>query len=373
MNSRRLRIRDHLRKEGRLESTSATAGKAVACIVALIVFLYLLRTMLLPFVLAGIAAFICHYVVEWLRPRLPLSRTVIAVIVLVAALVLAAVVGWLAVPPLLSEGKQIVGNLPALLKSIAHKFIGDQTLQAFGGSVNAQQVADKAVAGVRRWFSQERHILMVAVYSFTGLFGFILTLVVFAFFLLDSGRIAHGLFWLVPPRYRPFAARVWDELEPILGRYFVGIALVVIYASVAAYVGLGLFLGLKHAVLLSLMTGFLEVIPLVGPAASAIIAGFVAVQEAAGTGAIIAYVLYAAALRISIDQFFGPLVLGRAGRIPPVLVMFCFLAGGLLFGMVGVILAVPTALTIRTVLHVLYDESRLEDEGDARHDDESVV
>ena len=187
--------------------------------------------------------------------------------------------------------------------------------------------------------------------------------VLFGFFLLDSRRISRELFWLVPPRYRPFAARVWVELEPVLGRYFVGIALVVVYASVAAYVGLGLFLGLDNAVVLSVMTGFLEIIPLVGPAASAIIAGFAAVEEAAGTGAIIAYVIYAAALRISIDQLFGPLVLGRAGRIPPVLVIFCFLAGGLLFGVVGVVLAVPTALTVRTVLHVLYDEARQPDDA----------
>ena len=127
--------------------------------------------------------------------------------------------------------------------------------------------------------------------------------------------------------------------------------------STAAYIGLGLFLGLKHALVLALLTGFLEVIPLIGPAASAVIGGLVAVQEAASAGGIIAYIIYAAALRVSIDQFFGPIVLGRAGRIPPVLVIFCFLAGGLLFGIVGVVLAVPVALAVRITLNVLYEES----------------
>ena len=273
----------------------------------------------------------------------------------------------------MSEARRIVVNLHGLIASIIRKFLGHQSLQAFGASVDAQKVADQMVAALRHWLSQEKHILAVAFYSFTGIFGFILMLVLFGFFLLDTGRITSGLFWLVPPRYRPFAARVWNELEPILARYFVGLALVVVYASTAAYIGLGLFLGLKHAVLLALMTGFLEVIPMVGPAASAIIAGFVAVEQAKGTGAIIAYVFYAAALRISIDQFFGPLVLGRAGRIPPVLVIFCFLAGGLLFGIVGVVLSVPTALTFRTILHVIYDETRPDDADDVRHEDESII
>jgi predicted PurR-regulated permease PerM len=69
-----------------------------------------------------------------------------------------------------------------------------------------------------------------------------------------------------------------------------------------------------------------------------------------------AYVIYAAALRISIDQFIGPIVLGKAAYIHPVLVIFCFLSGALLFGLVGVILAVPTAIAIKSTLTVLYRE-----------------
>jgi predicted PurR-regulated permease PerM len=49
-------------------------------------------------------------------------------------------------------------------------------------------------------------------------------------------------------------------------------------------------------------------------------------------------------------------VLGRAGRVHPVLVIFCFLTGGLLFGVAGVILAVPVALAIKVILATLYEE-----------------
>jgi predicted PurR-regulated permease PerM len=54
----------------------------------------------------------------------------------------------------------------------------------------------------------------------------------------------------------------------------------------------------------------------------------------------------------------GPIVLGNAARLRPLLVMFCFLVGGALFGVVGVILAVPTALAIKVTLSVLYSEAR---------------
>jgi predicted PurR-regulated permease PerM len=149
------------------------------------------------------------------------------------------------------------------------------------------------------------------------------------------------------------------DLHPILLRYFVGIAIVIIYASFAAYLGLGFFLRLQHAAFLAVATGILEVVPVAGPALAAIIAGLAALQEAKGIWSIVDYVIYASALRLSIDQLVGPLVLGRAARLNPPLVIFCFLTGGLLFGIAGVILAVPAALTIKVALAAMYREPLL--------------
>jgi predicted PurR-regulated permease PerM len=49
-------------------------------------------------------------------------------------------------------------------------------------------------------------------------------------------------------------------------------------------------------------------------------------------------------------------VLGTAARVHPVLIIFCFLSGGILFGVVGVIMAVPVALIVKVTLATLYDE-----------------
>ena len=177
-----------------------------------------------------------------------------------------------------------------------------------------------------------------------------------AYFLIGLPSVGRGLLKMVPPAQRPTVAYAWSRVDPVLSRYFMGLGIVVVYASTAAYVGLGIGLGLPNALLLAILTGFLELIPVVGPASSAVLAGLVAIQHATSFWAIGAYILYAAALRISIDQFVGPIVLGRAAYIPPVLVIFCFLAGGILFSIPGVILAVPVALTIRIVAATLYGE-----------------
>ncbi|TMJ43739.1 MAG: AI-2E family transporter [Alphaproteobacteria bacterium] len=72
-----------------------------------------------------------------------------------------------------------------------------------------------------------------------------------------------------------------------------------------------------------------------------------------------AYAIYATALRLSIDQLLGPVVLGHAARLHPSVIIFCFLAGGLLFGIPGVIMAVPVALAIKVSLATIYDEPHL--------------
>jgi predicted PurR-regulated permease PerM len=187
-------------------------------------------------------------------------------------------------------------------------------------------------------------------------FGFCLSIVLLFYFLHSGPRVMHGLLWLVPPEHRPLILDVWSKLDPVVRRYFIGILVVVTYAATAAFIGLGVILHIPHAVFLALLTGFLETIPVIGLGAAAVIAGLVAVRHATGIGPIIAYAIYAAALRLSIDQLLGPFALGTAARLHPVMIIFCFIAGWVLFGIAGVIMAVPVAIGIKTCLAVLYDE-----------------
>jgi predicted PurR-regulated permease PerM len=333
---------------------------AAAIVVAVAVPLYLLRGVLLPFVLAGIVAYVCTPLVDGLAARVKLPRWLFALAMVLVLMACAALIAWLGVPALLREVERVAGDLHGSVQGVAQALIGRHTLELMGEPVSASSVATYVVSGVHAWLGDDARIAYVAAFGVAGFFGIILVWVLLGYFLIDAHRVASGLLSLVPPARRPFVLEVWRELDPLLRRYFIGVALVVVYASGAAYVGLGLVLGLHHAVFLAALTGLLELIPVVGPAAAAIIAGLVAVQHSSSAWNILAYIAYAVALRVSIDQFFGPIVLGRAARVRPIVVIFCFLAGGVLFGIVGVILAVPVALTVKVVLANLYGEPHTE-------------
>jgi predicted PurR-regulated permease PerM len=338
----------------------ASFPAALAIIAGIIVFLYFVRSILLPFVIGGIVAFVCEPLIDGTARRTRLPRWVPALAVLLVLLGLAVLVGLLGVPPLMSEIAKIAGDLQGAVAGFMRALIGNRTLSLMGTTLDASSLTTYLLGAVRTWVVSDSRIAELATYVVAAAIGLILIWVLLGYSQLHGPRIGRGLMWLVPPPRRPFARRVWAELDPLLRRYFIGVALVVVYASTAAYIGLGIALGLRHAAFLAIITGVLEIIPLIGPAAAAIIVGLVAVQNAATTGAILAFIAYAVALRISIDQFFGPIVLGSAARVRPIVVMFCFLAGGLLFGIVGVILAVPIALTLKVMLAVLYGEPHTE-------------
>jgi predicted PurR-regulated permease PerM len=349
--------RERQRERWTVSTAARSLTPLVLAIGAAAFVLHLLQTVLLPFVIAAIIAYLCAPLVDWLTVRTRLPRWLVA-LGLLALLLGVGVLSGLAALPLLQQQLQGVAADPhGAVADFTQAMLGTHSIQLFGSTLNAQRVADLVVGGVQHEMTGAQ-FLGLAGWSAAAAFGFILVWVLIAYFLLDARAIAAGLLWLVPPSARARAEHIWHELDPILRRYFIGVAAVVAYAAVAAYLGLGLILGLHHAAVLALLTGFLELVPVVGPVAAAVMAGLVAVQQAASSWDIWAYIGYAIALRLSIDQLVGPIVLGSAASVRPVVVIFCLLAGGALFGVVGVILAVPIALLVKVSLSVLYAEAR---------------
>jgi predicted PurR-regulated permease PerM len=327
----------------------------VLAVGAAALLLHLLHNILLPFVIAAVIAYVCAPLIERVTAQTRLPRWSVALSLLAVLMAIGALVGFLGLPPLLRQLQSVAGDLHGAVADFTQTLFGKGSIELLGSPLDAQRMADLIVGGLQHEMTGPQVLRLVGTAA-AACFGFMLMWVLIAYFLFDSPGIAAGVLWLVPPHRRARAEHIWHELSPVLRRYFIGVAIVVAYAAAVAYLGLGLVLGLHHALVLALLTGFLELIPLAGPLAAAVIAGLVAVQQAASSWDILGYVIYATALRLSIDQLVGPIVLGSAARLRPVVVMLSFLVGAALFGVVGVILAVPVAITIKVSLSVLYRE-----------------
>jgi predicted PurR-regulated permease PerM len=328
----------------------------VLAVGAIAVCLYLIKPILLPFVVAGIVAYVCTPLLDWLAGRTRLPRSLFAVLLFPLLLGFAGLVAAFAGQRLVADAGSTVRDLQGTLEHLLRRAGGGQPIHVFGQSMDADEIVRTTVERIRDWFGQPDHLALLTGYSFFAFLGAILTAILLIWFLVTGPSVARGLFWLVPPSRRALVAQIWARLDPVLKHYFLGVVAIVIYATIAAYIGLALILGLDHAILLALMTGVAETLPFIGSTAVAIIAGLVALHTATGIMSVVAFAIYATLLRLSIDQLVAPLVLGRAANVHPVLIIFCFLAGAVTFGIVGVILSVPVALTIKTTLATLYGD-----------------
>lgn len=334
-----------------------TSRGTIAVLLSLAVFLYLIRSALLPFVLAGAVAFVATPGIDLLTRRTRLPRVFWAISFFVVLVATVGGIGYLATLAFARDALQVVGDLEAILSRLLRGLIGDHTVDLLGQNMTADRLAAGAVGDLRSWASESSSRLLLVGWGFSATSGAILTLVMLVYFLIGGRRLGGGLLALVPPHQRSLVDCILERAAPVLRRYFIGVAAIVLYATCAAYIGLGLVLGLRHALLLAIITGLLEMIPVIGPIVSAVLAALVALGHAQSIWNVVAYIVYATLLRVSIDECVGPIVLGRATRIPAAMVIFCFVSGGLIFGITGIIMAVPVALTIKIALATLYDES----------------
>jgi predicted PurR-regulated permease PerM len=338
-----------------LPRRSRVGGWALAAVFTVIaILLYQVRAALLPFVFAAAIAFVVDPVIRTLQRRLGSPRWVAAVFIYLAILAILGGTGYWIAQTVGPDLMQVVAHIPEILRRFLTEFLGKKGIAVAGHTYTPDQIIREMgieAAGMLGTGALGKVLGMAA----SAVFGSAMLLVLMPYLMISGPRLAAGTIWLLPPERRHSVEVLLPMLIPALRRYLVGIFLVVVYTATLGWIGFGAIFHLPHAALLSIAVGVLELIPVIGPIASAIIVGLVAVQQASFRDAVF-LMGFAIGLRLSIDNLFGPLVLGQAARVHPVVIIIGFVVGAMLFGIVGLLLAVPTAVVIKTALQHYYAE-----------------
>ncbi len=316
--------------------------------------LHVLTWVLLPFVMAAIVSFICEPLVRWVQRRTRQPRWLAAVevwlILFAAGVAIVAAVGLGVAHQVSKLG--LNGTDP--LRAVLGRLLGPGGVQAFGLHLTANQTAD----------GLESHLTSGATLAPAGRLGSILLVaaasaVLFAaasFYMMLSGpALARGAVWLVPPSQRPALERVLPRMLSVFRRFYVGVLVIVVFTALMVWIGYGLFLHIPGAPLLALVLGVMETVPAIGPLISATLVTVLALQmHNLATMALM--VGYGISLRFVIDDVVAPPVLGRSVAVHPVVVMLSYAIGGVLFGVTGLLLAVPAAACTRIWLEDAYGD-----------------
>lgn len=189
-----------------------------------------------------------------------------------------------------------------------------------------------------------------------GFFANLVLIPVLTFYLLrDWDLLVARLHALIPRRYEPRAVRLARECDEVLGAFMHGQLLVM--ASLGLVYAVGLWIvGLDMALLIGIVAGLVSFVPYLGFILGMVMAGIAAVVQFQELLPLV-YVLMVFGVGQLLESFvLTPYLLGDRIGLHPVTVIFAVMAGGQLFGFVGVLLALPTAAVIMVLLRHLHEQ-----------------
>ncbi len=327
--------------------------------------LYLLAPVLAPFATAAILAYIGNPLVERLT-RWRLSRTLAVVVVF---LVLTLLLVWLAlvlVPMLERQIALLVARLPTLFDWLQHHALPWlQTRLGLAGTPDLGTLKSYAAGQWQSAGGLATQLLASISRSGLALLGWLVNLLlvpVVTFYLLrDWQCLLARLHELLPRRMEPAVVKLVRSVDEVLGAFFRGQLLVMLALGVIYTTGLWL-VGLDLALLIGMLAGLVSFVPYLGLVVGLIAAGIaVLMQFQEFTPLLYVLVVFGVAQLLE-GMVLTPWLLGERIGLHPVAVIFAVLAGGQLFGFLGVLLALPVAAVVVVLLrHGLqhYLDSRL--------------
>ena len=193
--------------------------------------------------------------------------------------------------------------------------------------------------------------------TLNGVGDVLLILVVGIYLAADPRLYRNGLLRLLPVSRRPQVGGALDEAGHALRKWLLAQLLIMAAVGVMIAVGLAL-LGVPLWLSLGLLSGLLEFVPVIGPLVALVPGVLLAFAQGPATA------LYVLGLYLLVQQIesniLTPLIQRWAAELAPVLALLAIVAGGLLFGVLGVVFATPLAVVVVVLVRRLYVEDTLE-------------
>ena len=277
--------------------------------------------------------------------RLPRWLAILVVYLVIVGVL--TITGFLVIPPLIDQTQELSTRLPDLLDKaqdflIRHGVIS-HTITLEEAVRNAPGTPGTAVGKVA----------MAVTHVFTGVLAFITVLILTFYLLIDSQLLFAGFARLFPRAQRQRVVEASNKISLKISAWLSG--QLILAGSIGSTAAVGLYLlGVPYFYVLALVAAIGEVVPIVGPILSAIPAILVGLSVSPRTGLFVA-IFWIVQQQIE-NHLLVPKVMERQVGVSPVVVIVALLVGGSVLGIVGAILAVPTAAILQVILEEILEE-----------------
>lgn len=314
---------------------------------------YLLRDVLVPFVLGGLLAYALTPIARRLN-QWGLSWKLSVVLVFLGLLVFFALLFFLIIPEALSQLKAFAASAPERIEEFIGKILEiAKALDAKYPDLHLTEAIEDFLRNIVGNFENylqgiTRNILNLVSLFMTVLFlGFIVTPFALYYFMVDAMKVRRALVRLFPPNRRKEYVLLLRSIDKVVGSFIRGRLILSLFVGVTVTTGL-LIMKIEFPLVIGIIAGIADIIPYLGPIVGAIPALLFASTKS------IWHVIGVIALFSGVNFVEGvvvtPRVMGKETGLHPVTVLFALLVGGKLFGALGVIAAIPVAGVIKGIL-----------------------
>ncbi|MGP1910343.1 AI-2E family transporter [Metabacillus sp. JX24] len=312
----------------------------------------LIKTILLPIVLASIVYYLLNPVVDFFeRKGVRRVYSILLLFVVIAGLLTILIVS--VIPFLKTQVLSLIDSFPQYTRDVELL-----VMQVVGSEFvfQAQKTLNINVADLSRQVSEQASTIINNMFAGIGnivgiVKDFILAIVTLPFILFyllkDGKKLGPYVLKFLPVNLRSSSFKVMHEMNQQISSYIRGQIIVSFCIGALMYVGF-LIIGLEYASLLALIAAFTSVVPYLGPAIAITPAFIIALVTSPFM--VLKLIIVWTVVQLIEGKFISPQIMGRNLHIHPITIIFVILTAGNLFGVIGIILAVPGYAVLKVIV-----------------------
>lgn len=350
-----------LRQSEKIISVSSGTILKAVLIVLSFAALYYLRDILLVLVLAIVIASSIEPGTRWFLKR-GVPRILAVLLIYSVAVTILVLMFYFLFLPLLNQSATFLSSLPEYLGELQvwnplqnnPLLSSNSAIQGFSENFSLGQIVGQTEGIIG---NLSNGFFSTASTVFGGVLSFVLVVVLSFYLSVESEGVTNFLRIVIPAKNEDYIIDLWKRSQHKIGLWMQGQIVLAIIVAILVFLGLTL-LRVENALLLAVLAGMFEIIPLFGPILAAIPAVTLALITNGMASALTVVGLYVIIQQFE-NQLIYPLVVRKIVGVPPIISILALIIGGKLAGFVGLIVSVPLATMIMEFLNDIEKDKNL--------------
>ncbi|QNM85997.1 AI-2E family transporter [Polaribacter pectinis] len=327
-------------------------------------FLYTIQSVIVYIIIASVISLIARPIILLLRRKLKFPNTLAVVTTMVLFLGIITGIIILFIPLITEQGKSLSllqsDELQANIQNIFNQ------ITAYFSSKGIDVLGELKSIDFTSQFKEIPNLLNSVLGTLGSLsVGLFSVLFISFFFMKDSRLLKNGVMTIIPNKTEGRFSKSLETINDLLSRYFIGLILQITILFVL-YTIILLIFGIDNAVVIAFLCALLNLIPYVGPMIGAVIMFILSMTSNIGLDfqneilPTTIYVMIGYFIAQIIDNFVSqPVIFSKTTKSHPLEIFLIIIIGGLLFGIVGMITAVPLYTALKVILKEFLSENKI--------------